>query len=244
MRWTGRMTARRLASEATIGGAWHWTTARRAGTGEHHVDGGLPGPAAGPEPTPTAPASSPPGPPTPAASPPPAPSGPSPARCPDTGCLAANPSSRRVRPEPPRRRLVPGRAASPGASPSPSPFPIALKRPGLLAVERDGRILTLDPDDARSMRTIVSGPDNSRPRWSPDGQTLLFLRGRGPAAELSTIPSALRLAPPPDREPPARARRLLVTTRRPSRLRSAALGRPAPLRGPGRAGGGLAARSR
>src|SRR5436190_10060823 len=68
--------------------------------------------------------------------------------------------------------VVPGRSPSPSPSPaaSPSPFPIALGRPGLLAVERAGRILLVDPEQQRPTRTIVASPDNATPRWSPDGR--------------------------------------------------------------------------
>jgi Tol biopolymer transport system component len=87
--------------------------------------------------------------------------------------------------------VVPGRTPSPSPppspSPSPSPLPITLKRPGLLAVERDGRIVVVDPDDGRSARVLVNGPDNAAPRWSPDGRVLLFARGQGPVVELLTI---------------------------------------------------------
>ena len=85
--------------------------------------------------------------------------------------------------------VVPGRAASPPPSPSPSPFPIVLKRPGLLALERDGRIVSVDPDAAGTSRTLVDGPDNAAPRWSPDGRSLAYVRGQGPAAELQLIPA-------------------------------------------------------
>lgn len=142
------------------------------------------------QPTPTAPASSSPPLPTPAASPLPVPSGPSPpSAIPIPAAWSPTPAAAgSPRAAPPI--LVPGRAASPAARPSPSPFPIALKRPGLIAVERNGRILAVDPDDARSVRTLVSGPDSANPHWSPDGHSLLFLRGRGPAAELSAVPAA------------------------------------------------------
>jgi TolB protein len=65
--------------------------------------------------------------------------------------------------------------------------PVVLKRPGLLAVERAGRILTVDPANAASVRTLVEGPDNAEPRWSPDGRSLLFRRGLGPTAELQSV---------------------------------------------------------
>ena len=63
-------------------------------------------------------------------------------------------------------------------------MPIALKRPGRLAIERDGRILVVDPADGSAVRTVLEGTDYSVPRWSPDGRSLLFARGRGPTAEL------------------------------------------------------------
>jgi len=66
--------------------------------------------------------------------------------------------------------------------------PVLLKRPGPLAIERDGRILVVDPADGSAVRTVLEGPDYSAPRWSPDGRSLLFTRGRGPAAELYVMP--------------------------------------------------------
>jgi Tol biopolymer transport system component len=81
--------------------------------------------------------------------------------------------------------------ASPGASPPPSAgqagFPIVLGRPGLLAVERDGQILLVDPERQRPTRTLVASPDNAAPRWSPDGRTVLIVGGLGPAAELRLV---------------------------------------------------------
>jgi Tol biopolymer transport system component len=87
--------------------------------------------------------------------------------------------------------------ASPGASPPPSldasgpgqaAFPIVLGRPGLLAVEREGQILLVDPERQRPTRTLVASPDNAAPRWSPDGRAVLIVGGLGPAAELRLIP--------------------------------------------------------
>src|SRR5689334_12869703 len=71
----------------------------------------------------------------------------------------------------------------PSASPfaSPQVVPIVLKRPGLIAVERAGRILTVDPANPDAVSTLVEGPDNAAPRWSPDGRTLVFTQGRGTA---------------------------------------------------------------
>ena len=71
-------------------------------------------------------------------------------------------------------------------SPSPSPVP-ALGRPGLLTVERDGRILLVDPERQQPVKTLVGSPDNAAPRWSPDGRSILFVQGIGPAAELRLI---------------------------------------------------------
>jgi Tol biopolymer transport system component len=65
-----------------------------------------------------------------------------------------------------------------------------LKRPGLLAVERDGRVILVDPDAPGAARTLVDGPDNAAPRWSPDGRSLAYVRGHGPAAELLVVPSS------------------------------------------------------
>lgn len=63
-----------------------------------------------------------------------------------------------------------------------------LGRPGLLAVERAGRILLVDPERQLPTRTIVASPDNTAPRWSPDGRSLLIVQGLGPAAELRLVP--------------------------------------------------------
>lgn len=63
-----------------------------------------------------------------------------------------------------------------------------LGRPGLLAVERQGRILLVDPERRQPTRTVVTSPDNAAPRWSPDGRALLVVQGLGPAAELRLIP--------------------------------------------------------
>ena len=68
-------------------------------------------------------------------------------------------------------------------------MPVVLKRPGLLAVEREGRILTVDPGNAASVRTLVDGSDNAEPRWSPDDQALLYRRGQRQTAELQRIPA-------------------------------------------------------
>jgi TolB protein len=65
--------------------------------------------------------------------------------------------------------------------------PIVLKRPGLLTLVSNGRILTVDPGNAASVQVLVDGPDNAQPRWSPDGRSLLFVQGRGPVAELLTV---------------------------------------------------------
>lgn len=97
-----------------------------------------------------------------------------------------------ARPGPPL--VVPGRSPSPLASPpalaSPSPVPLVLHRPGLLAVERDGRIVLVDPEGGQPPRTLVDGPDNAAPRWSPDGRAVLIVGGVGPAAELMVAPAA------------------------------------------------------
>jgi TolB protein len=89
--------------------------------------------------------------------------------------------------------VVPGRAPSPSplASPaaSPSPFPIVLGRPGLLVVEQAGRIVLLDPERQQPARTLVGGPDNSAPRWAPDGRSVLIVGGLGVAAELRLVSS-------------------------------------------------------
>jgi Tol biopolymer transport system component len=69
-------------------------------------------------------------------------------------------------------------------------FPIALGRPGLLAVEREGRILLVDPERQQPTRTVVASPDNAAPRWSPDGRSLLIVAGRGQAAELQLVTPA------------------------------------------------------
>ena len=84
---------------------------------------------------------------------------------------------------------MPGRSPSPASSPgaSPSPFPIALGRPGLLAVEQEGRILLVDPERQQPARTLVASPDTAAPRWSPNGRSLLIRAGLGPAAELRLI---------------------------------------------------------
>lgn len=63
-----------------------------------------------------------------------------------------------------------------------------LGRPGLLAVEREGRILLVDPERQLPTRTIVASPDNAAPRWSPDGRGLLIVQGLGPAAEVRLVP--------------------------------------------------------
>ncbi|MGE3912437.1 MAG: hypothetical protein AB7K36_23960, partial [Chloroflexota bacterium] len=100
----------------------------------------------------------------------------------------------------PGRQASPGVIASPGASPgprivaspaaSPLPLPINLGRPGLLAVEQSGRILVLDPTRQQPARVLVSSPDSSEPRWSPDGSSLLYVGGESVAAELRLIPAA------------------------------------------------------
>jgi Tol biopolymer transport system component len=60
----------------------------------------------------------------------------------------------------------------------------------MLALERDGRIIAVDPNATGAPRILIDGPDNAMPRWSPDGRSLAIVRGRGPAAELSLVPSA------------------------------------------------------
>jgi Tol biopolymer transport system component len=67
---------------------------------------------------------------------------------------------------------------------------VVLGRPGLLAVDWDGRIVLVDPEQVVPTRTLVASPDNSEPRWSPDGRSLLIVGGRGPAAELRLVPIA------------------------------------------------------
>ena len=94
-----------------------------------------------------------------------------------------------MQPAPPL--LLAGRTPSPSPSPSafasPAPVPIVLKRPGLLALVRDGRILTVDPANADSVQTLVEGLGNAEPRWSPDGRSLLFVQGREQVAELAVV---------------------------------------------------------
>ena len=107
----------------------------------------------------------------------PVPPGPSPSPSPSPSPIPASPL------------IVPGRPASPSPSPgaSPSPLPIVLGRPGLLAVEREGCILLVDPERQQPTRTVVASPDNAAPRWSPDGRGLLIVQGLGPTAELRLI---------------------------------------------------------
>lgn len=93
----------------------------------------------------------------------------------------------------------PGAIASPGASPGPSvraspaaspvPLPITLGRPGLLAVESAGRILLVDPERQLPTRVLVASPDSSEPVWTPDGRSVLYAGGLGPAAELRVLPA-------------------------------------------------------
>lgn len=81
----------------------------------------------------------------------------------------------------------PGLSASPAVSASPAPLPIVLHRPGLLVVEAAGRILLIDPERQQPTRVLVNSPDSSQPVWSPDGRTLVYVGGLGPAAELRLI---------------------------------------------------------
>ena len=98
--------------------------------------------------------------------------------------IAASPSPS---PAPGLPLVVPGRSPSPSPRASPSPLPISLGRPGLLAVERQGRILLVDPEKQQPTRTIVASPDNAAPRWSPDGRALVILQGLGQTAELRVV---------------------------------------------------------
>ena len=79
-------------------------------------------------------------------------------------------------------------SASPTISSSPAPLPIVLGRPGLLAVEASGRILLVDPARQQPTRILVPSPDSSAPVWSPDGRSVAYVGGLGPAAELRLIP--------------------------------------------------------
>ncbi|MCC7367739.1 MAG: PD40 domain-containing protein [Chloroflexi bacterium] len=89
---------------------------------------------------------------------------------------------------PPGSSPVPGQIVS--AVASPQPLPIALGRPGLLAVEAGGRILLVDPEKQQPTRALVASPDSSEPLWMPDGRSLVYVGGLGPAAELRLIGAA------------------------------------------------------
>jgi Tol biopolymer transport system component len=67
-------------------------------------------------------------------------------------------------------------------------LPIVLGRPGLLAVAAGGRILLVDPERQQPTRVLVNSPDSSEPAWSPDGRSVLYVGGLGPAAELRLAP--------------------------------------------------------
>lgn len=56
-------------------------------------------------------------------------------------------------------------------------------------MERRGQILLVDPERAQPTRILVSSPDNSTPRWSPDARSVLVLGGTGTGAELQTVPA-------------------------------------------------------
>jgi Tol biopolymer transport system component len=63
-----------------------------------------------------------------------------------------------------------------------------LGRPGLIAVEQDGRIVLVDPERQQPPRPLAQGPGSSRPRWSPDGRTVANVTGLGSSAELRLVP--------------------------------------------------------
>ena len=76
----------------------------------------------------------------------------------------------------------PGAVRSPSPAASPTPGPLA----GTLVYARAGSIVVQTAAGGEP-RTLVQGSDLSSPRWSPDGQSVLFTGGVGQAAELHVV---------------------------------------------------------
>lgn len=102
------------------------------------------------------------------------------------GCMAPLPSTSPPLTASPAAIASPLPPPSPPPRPSPSPSPRPVPIGSTLAFERDGQIWSAAPDGSEA-RALTTGGDAATPRWSPDGQQLLYLRGRGMAAELYLV---------------------------------------------------------
>ena len=91
----------------------------------------------------------------------------------------------------PGARLPGAASPSPGALPAPSPPASPTPGPlaGALVYARAGSIVVQGAAGGEP-RTLVQGTDLSSPRWSPNGQSVLFTGGVGQAAELYVVPAA------------------------------------------------------